>query len=180
MLYFHFDRVSHENASVETVVGTFLRQAIYHLGGVPSSLQSLYKIRKDNNQRMGKPLLKAFRDELRNMLSDFDAVYMVVDALDECKDEDLDQALGLLKDLMSLQVTGTTPQLFVASRHRAQIHDGLEELDPLIISVDESVIQRDIASFVNSKLGTDSRLRKWPQSFRNDVENQLVQQSGGM
>ena len=184
MLYFHFDSVSHENASIETVVGTFLKQAIYHLGGVPSSLQSLYEERKDGNNRRGfhmemsKSLLKALRDELHKSLSDFDAVYIVVDALDECKDEDLDQVLGMLKDLTSLQVT--TLQLFIASRHRAQIHDGLGELGPLIISVDESIIQHDIGSFVNSKLGTDPRLRKWPQSFRNDVANQLVQQSGGM
>jgi hypothetical protein len=187
IIHFYFDSVSHEDASAETVVGTFVRQMVYHVGGVPSSLRNLYewqlRSKKYRSYRRfedesPKSLLESLKDELQKAFETFDVIYMVVDALDECKEEYLDEVLKLFKDARTWH-SGNV-QLLATSRNRARIRDGLEELRPLSVSVEEGSVQEDIRVFVHSRLLKDPRLRKWPESFRRDVENQLVSQAGGM
>jgi hypothetical protein len=68
----------------------------------------------------------------------------------------------------------------VTSRLLPEIVETLAALTTAIISIDESLIDRDIFLYISHTRETDRSLAKWPSNIRHLIQNTLSQGAGGM
>ena len=103
-------------------------------------------------------------------------VYMVVDALDECQDRA--SLLEGVKDMRSWNRGNL--HIFVTSRREPEIEDTLRSFVNDIFSLEESVIEGDIAAYIQHQLQHDVKLSNWPKETREEIETTLVNGAKGM
>ncbi len=136
-------------------------------------------------------------------------VYLTLDALDECMDQDsllqcLEQMLAWDESDLSEPATSNsdddddsgasstwdtvTPgrfRIFVASRHTPEIASllgGTTEATGRRCSIiaTPDVVQPDIEAFVHDQLSTNHRLRRWPARLRDEIQASLTAGARGM
>jgi hypothetical protein len=113
---------------------------------------------------------------LRGIAEEYDDTYIVVDALDECMNQG--KLLGILDNILAFQADGL--HIFLASRRTADIAAALDSKVAYTVEARSEDVGRDIDSFVQEQLGTHPKLRKWPASLRNEIQDSLVSGAGGM
>ena len=106
---------------------------------------------------------------LRELLQAFDNTFIVCDALDECIDRD-----KLLEDIEQM-TSWTMPQLHLlaTSRRERDIEDSLEEVvkAEATIRIQSSLINDDIEAYVENRIHTDSKLKRWR---RPDLQQEII------
>ena len=115
-------------------------------------------------------------------------VYIIVDALDECRNDigspsDRDRTLGFVQDL----VESNLPNLFICVISRPE-HDIRTILDPLtsssssrLISLHEEVGQReDINSYIRFFVHNHYEMRRWRNQDKELVIDTLSERAAGM
>lgn len=100
---------------------------------------------------------------------------MLIDALDECREEDRSALLEILNDLMA-----TSPQLhvFISGRPEVDIQKALAGRVIVKIGVEDN--QLDIAKYVQEKMTRHPRWDKFTESTKVEVVNTLLEKSKGM
>ena len=111
-------------------------------------------------------------------------VHIIIDALDECPSTTgmpsaRGKVLKLVEELVNLQVPKL--RICVTSRPEADI---VPVLDPLafrsvFLHVQDGQIQ-DIAKYIKSQVGTDSKIRAWRAADKELVMNVLTDRANGM
>jgi hypothetical protein len=113
---------------------------------------------------------------LSEMLLNFNTVYLVIDALDECTD--LNEVIEILTNMQSWAVDHL--HIIVTSRRLPEIGESVSALTTAVISVDESPIDIDVMLYITHRLETDRSLAKWPLDVRHLIKATLSQGAGGM
>ncbi|KAM6494777.1 Ankyrin repeat-containing domain protein [Amanita muscaria] len=152
-----------------------------------SLVSSLYKICEDrscfrNVDRNRRPKPIFLNEVLQNMLrSSKREVYLVIDALDECREGDLDEVLGFIKAIRRLNCSNC--HVLVTSREKDEIKVSFQEMSP-IINVDLSAmaedIKSDIKSYIEHELQCDKQLQRWGDEGKDLILKELVEQHDGM
>ena len=113
---------------------------------------------------------------LRGIAEEYDDTYIVLDALDECINQG--ELLGILDHILGFQTNGF--RIFLASRRTADIAAVLASKVAYTVEAGSENVGRDIDSVVQEQLRTHPKLRKWPASLRNEIQDSLVSGAGGM
>lgn len=113
---------------------------------------------------------------LSEMLPEFNTVYLVIDALDECAD--LAEVLSILDEMQTWAMEHL--HIILTSRHLPEIEEVLSEFTTEVISIGESLINRDILLYIAYRLETDRSLAKWPSDIRLLIQSTLSQGADGM
>ena len=98
-----------------------------------------------------------------------------MDALDECLDWD-----ELLKILRTLQSSCGSLKVFASSRREYGLSITLTQMAAHDFVVRNAAVDADIGVYVQSRLGADHELSKWPTSIKSEIEEALVAGSHGM
>jgi len=126
-----------------------------------------------------RPSLVELKDMLSQASCNFDDVFIVLDALDECP-KDGDRA-PLLLTISEIIAGVHNLHLFATSRRLVDIE---EALTPLLsfsaIPLQGTVLALDIKMYISCQLATDSSLKKWSSDIKSEIENSLTLGANGM
>ncbi|KAJ7112583.1 ankyrin repeat-containing domain protein [Mycena epipterygia] len=168
--YFYFDFRNEQNQLVEIMLRSIILQLSAQSPNPYAALDQQYK--PSRGQTL--PTYENLLDILEKLLLEFGRTYIVLDALDECNEQDL--LVGLIsllrgwssKILLHLLFTSQTRELFTAW------FEGVEH-----VALELETTQEDIAAFVTSELESNSKLRRWAKHTA-EITRKVVEKSKGM
>ena len=187
LAYFYFDFSNEATSKPEVMLRSLISQLSAWKGKPPKALARCAK-GHFSTTRYGCDGLAVYRDGiaqppihdlvkiLRGIAEEYDETYIVVDALDECMNQG--ELLGILDNILAFQADGL--RVFLASRRTAAIAAILDSKVAYTVEARSEDVGRDIENFVQEQLGTHPKLRKWPASLRNEIQDSLVSGAGGM
>lgn len=136
-------------------------------------LDSLYS---RGRQPTGEELLVTFH----SMMTTYDEVFVVIDALDEC--EERPELLSDIEEVMEWKDIHL--HILVTSRKEADIEDSLNPLcdDGMSICIHRASVDADIRTYVHDRLLEDRRFRRWRDhtKVQQEIENTLMGKANGM
>ena len=174
--YFYFDFADEENRTVPNLLSTLLAQLCKQIEEIPSSVRTLYDSYSHQAQ-CSLPPSGELLDTLMAVARRWPYIYIMVDALDECKVERREKLLSVLSDLCS---TDVDVRLAVTSRPEHDIKQFLDERADTSVCLQSDKVDQDIILYVQSILQKDVKMRQWPSADRQTVEQTLIHKAQGM
>ncbi|KAF7978584.1 hypothetical protein HWV62_45296 [Athelia sp. TMB] len=171
--YFFFDGTSAQSklANHESMVRSIIMQLSDLVDGIPPELVALYE---GEHSGRSQPLLASLEDTLLRIVQPFSAVYIVIDALDEC--DDRPKLLRWINSVTS-QWSGLL-HLMVTSRPEPDIKDRLRPLCNLReVDVADRRSSYDICRYIDASL---SEVNAWTESQKELVRVALVNGADGV
>lgn len=149
-----------------------LRSLIFQLShqtvDIPAALLQIY------DKGYEQPSVHSLEEALQDIIEIFEHAFLVIDALDECRD----------KEILLVWVNRTSRSrkqklhLLLSSRHEPKIQDYFKSLEILFhVRFAQDVGSNDIRTYVGTEL---AKMQTWKDGIRTVVETELVQHAGGM
>jgi hypothetical protein len=164
--YFYFSREQDEAPH-------FLRWTINQLcrqsNHIPTEAHDLYRAREE-------PIISSLLAALAAVLEDFERAYLVIDALDESSNRS--RVLDILLHI-SNHARFKKLQICAVSRREIDIEKALEDISTKI-SLHNDLVDQDIRSYAQGLLQRHSRLSKWPENLKREIETAVVEGAKGM
>jgi hypothetical protein len=117
-------------------------------------------------------------------LEDQPAIYIIVDALDECPNSSgmptpREKVLEFVEDLIDYELPNV--RICISSRPEFDIRTVLEPLAPFRVSLhDETGQKKDIQDYVSAVVQSDRKMRKWRAPEKQLVIDTLSERADGM
>jgi hypothetical protein len=113
---------------------------------------------------------------LRQMIQEFNETFIILDALDECKERE-----ELLADIegMAGWKLGKL-HILATSRREKDIEETLEPLVTGQICIASALVDADIQTYLHEKLQNDSKLKSWPANVQKEIQETLMDGAHGM
>lgn len=140
---------------------------------IPGSLDLLFACNQDGGQQ---PTTKALQSTLQHILGDFQQVFIILDALDECKERE--ELLGLMEDILNWKLDKL--HVLATSRRERDIEESLEPLVTGQICIQSVLVNADIHTHICDRLQNDLKLKKWPANVQTEIEKTLMDGANGM
>lgn len=173
LVYFYFDFQEEQKQSVEGLLLSVIVQLVYQQEKLPDQFRSLcddFKERRGNLR--GERLLKAFHATIEQ----FRRVYLILDALDECGEQQ-----GVMSLLANLVRSHAGLSILTTSRDTTEIsHSALGQGSTNVIYMSLENVNVDIRTYVVNSLSRDPRLRERPSHVKAEIEAALTSGSHGM
>ncbi|KAJ7657033.1 ankyrin repeat-containing domain protein [Mycena rosella] len=165
--YFYFDFRKDETQLVETMLRSIILQLSKQSPQPYSTLDQQYENRKGVT-----PIYDNLRDVLDKLLSELGPTYIVLDALDECKEPD-----RLIDFISTLQNRTTSPlHLLFTSQSRTDFTAAFGTLTHILL--EPATTRDDIIRFVDSELRS-TKLKHWKHHIPK-ITATVVEKSNGM
>jgi hypothetical protein len=166
LIYFYFEFYDTEKSKLEALVRSFIAQLQAKRTLTAFVLENLFAQCQDGALQ---PSLRSLSEALSDMLSSFHTVYIVIDALDECKE--LDETLQFLHDMQGWKAEYL--RIIVTSRNLVDIGASICDLSTDIVCVEGLPIQKDISLYISERLRTDQKLAEWPPQSRETISKKI-------
>jgi hypothetical protein len=171
--YFYFDFNDTEKQRHDKFTCSLIEQLAWQSAKALACLQSVFSHSQDGRQQ---PTQDSLELTLQQMFVEFEETFIILDALDECKERE--KLLILLKSLTSWG-TGKL-HVLATSRRERDIEETLESLATSEICLQSAVVDVDIHTYLSERLQNDLKLRKWPANVRGEIEQTLMDGAQGM
>ena len=140
---------------------------------VPRPLKDLHAAYGVQNR---EPPRESLLMTLKETMRFFDQTFLIVDALDECSDRE--ELLRTLKDLATWE--GANLHILATSRLEHDIKITMVDLhNHKETSIRSMIVDADIRAYVNDRLETDPKLRRFAK-HRIEIEDTLMEKADGM
>ena len=169
LAFYYFDFTN----DVKTKTLSCLRSIILQLAEQTADTTSLQALQRA--YAMGTPPIQEFLDVLKSILCKHDRVYVVVDALDECTDQE--ELFDLLNSIRDWRLECLS--ILVTSRNEPDIRECLHPASKQEIYLRNSAVDKDIRRFIIETLQKDKRLQDWSDIFP-EIEEALTNGAHGM
>ncbi len=173
VLYYYFDFQERQKQLVQNFVRSVIVQLSNQHRPTVKIVEGLFN---SHFRASTSPMLPELIDVIRRMMEKSPKIYLVVDALDEC--EDRKSLLEFLVELRSWNQTNL--HILATSRRETEIEDSLSASATHRISLEESVVDADILTYVSHQLQHDPKLSKWPKDIREEIRLALLEGASGM
>ena len=176
LAYFYFDFRENQKQTVCSLLYTLVAQLLQTPDPIPESVVEFYS----RYEAQSPPSIVHVAIELLfSVLGSPGHKYIVVDALDECRERD--ELLDVLSQIRSMQTRDSGKiHVLVTSRQDREFEQGLECITTEMINLGGSKINQDIATHVRTQITTNPKLKKWPERIRLEIEQRLVEGADGM
>lgn len=175
--YFYFDFTDKDKQLPEKMVRSVLKQLSAQCPEIPYVLSALFSSCQDADRL---PSIDELLETLRRILSSFIDVYVILDALDECSEQE--DLLGFLSRIMSWGVDHL--HILTSSRPERVIEEGIQHLISYdnTIKVQSDLINDDIRTYIRGRLDSDTKLKRWQKrpDVKNEIEASLMKKADGM
>ena len=170
--YYYFDFNDAAKRKPQSMVSSLLGMLGCSVESQPHCIRDLHYKHLSGQQ---EPSFDDFFSALVSLLQERRKVYILLDALDECSEQD-----RLLKCICTIESICKNVNIFVSSRREYNITEVL--VDHVMYNIDMKVapVDADIEIFVRNFLSTDRALVKWPSDIRAEIKDELCRRSGGM
>jgi hypothetical protein len=173
--YFYFDFNDGRKQLVNNLIRSLITQLSKQCSSVPVGLVTLYSnCLNGQNQPSTTSLTRVLRDILTS--SFFRHAYIVLDALDECSEQD--DLLSFLGDVTDWELDSL--HILATSRQDRTTIEYLECRISGAIDIQSAVIDTDIQIHIQERLRTDLSLKKWPSGVQDEIETSLMESAHGM
>lgn len=170
--YFSFHDLRKQHSS--SLIRSIISQLLDHCTNVPEALADQHRWCQDEQQQ---PTQEELLYCLEGVVRALEHAYIVIDALDECIDQE-----NLLALIHQIRVTSDLDNLHVlaTSRKERVIEDSLTQLEVAQISLANEMVDLDIQTYLQARLCNDKNFKKWTPSERAEIEVALVGDAHGM
>ncbi|KAJ6541217.1 ankyrin repeat-containing domain protein [Mycena vulgaris] len=165
--FFYFDFKDKEGHVVESALRRIVLQLSAHSPNPYKVLDKLYMVSKGQTL----PTYQDLRNVLESLLLELGRTYIILDALDECKEADLDQILDFISMLRSW--TRTPLHLLITSQPRSFFTTAFEDMACVVL--DSDVTGKDIRFFVSVEL-RKPKFKIW-SSRADDITERVVRKN---
>ncbi|KAJ7458879.1 hypothetical protein FB451DRAFT_576023 [Mycena latifolia] len=169
--FFYFDFKDKEGQAVESALRRLVLQLSSQSPHLHKALDQQYKLSNGQTLPTFHDLLKV----LKELLLQLQRTYIVLDALDECREPDLEPLLNLISTLRSW--TRTPVHLLITSQPRTTFKEEFNDVP--CIELDSVATQKDIKLFVSSELRVKRSLSPWI-AHAEYIGDRIVRKSSGM
>lgn len=173
VLYFYFSFNESEKQRHEHMIRSLVTQLIVCQKRTSDVLDSLHS---RGRQPTGEELLATFN----SMMTTFDEVFVIIDALDEC--EERPEVLSDIEEVMKWK--NIHLHTLVTSRREVDIEESLKPLcdDGTSICIQRASVDADIRTYVHDRLLEDRRFKRWRNhtKFQQEIEDTLMEKANGM
>ena len=183
LAFFYCDFRDDQKKDQRGLLSSILVQLCEQSDAYSAILSDFYVAHRDGSQHASnKELVSCLKDILK--LPGQATVYIVVDALDECPiTSDLtsprEKVLEVIEELVDSQIPNL--RICVTSRPEADIMPVLEPLAFRAVSLHvESGQVEDIAEYVRSVIQTSRETRRWKDTDKQLVIEELIKKADGM
>lgn len=173
LAYFYLDFNDNKGSKVETLLRSIIAQLFTQKAETSNILDELFDRNQDGaSQPTQKELFIAFSC----MVREFSTVYVVIDALDECSEQN--DMLQMLRDIQQWRVENL--HILVTSRQLPEIENYLSDLATDGLSLHGTDLDRDISLYIRERLKEDQTLARWPSEIQEQIWITLSQEARGM
>jgi hypothetical protein len=181
--FFYFDFRDGNKQETRHLLSSILIQLCDQSNKSSEILSTLFE---DHGRGSRQPSEVVLTECLKSMLKlpGQGAVYLIVDALDECPNSSgfpsqRERAVALMEALINLRLPHV--HLCITSRPEIDIRDVLEPLAMYNIALHEQAGQnRDIVDYINDFVRSDPKVRRWREEDRQLVIEVLTEKARGM
>lgn len=182
LLYFFFDFNNPDKQSLESVVRSLIIQLYYAQKDTQQPLDSLFASCKEGETQ---PSCESLCKLLSQMIEKVEQLWIVLDALDECRTRKGSPTEGLLSWIRHLVTCERkSVHLLVTSRPEQDIRSGLSDLihEENNIVLKSNLVSDDIGAFIHTKVREEDGLKRWQNSpeIQNEIITVLMQKANGM
>jgi hypothetical protein len=171
--YFYFDFNDSEKQRHDKLTRSLLEQLAWRSTKALACLEVLFSGCQDGNQQ---PTQGALEHALQQILDIPGETFIILDALDECKDRE--ELLLLLERLISWGAGSL--HVLATSRRERDIEESLTPLVTSEICLHSALVNVDIDTHISQRLQNDPKLKKWPVNVRGEIKDALMEGAQGM
>jgi hypothetical protein len=182
-LYFYFDFTDACKQTLDNVIRALISQLYHKRKDTQKLLDSLFSS-YDNGR--SQPTCESLCKVFLQMVNQAQEIYIVLDALDECRTRKGPLSEGLLAWIQSLlDLEQRSVHLLVTSRPEHDIELVLRSLaqsEEDIVPIQSELIDDDIRSYVHTRVRQGNGLKRWQSRLDvlHEIETQLMEKSNGM
>ena len=173
--YFYFAYNDHEKQSLENLVRSLTLQLSLRGEMDSQVLEELYKTCQYGQRQ---PSLDKLTAMLRLRLQELEAIYIFIDAVDECNE--IDNFLEFIHVLLAWNFD--TLHLLATSREDTKLRLFFDAYSGTVVQLgNASTITRDdISIYIHETIVNDSRLQRFPVEILDEIETTLRNGGNGM
>ncbi len=177
VIYFYFDFTDVEKQRHDNMIRSLITQLSLRCTGTPGALAVLFSSCMDGERQ---PTSDALLTTLRQMIGEFSEVFVILDALDECKErqellEDINEIAGWKSEKLHILAT---------SRREKDIEESLSLFvsDERKVCFQNEPVNDDIRAYIQKRLQTDQNLKRWRNKpeVQQEIETKLMDKADGM
>ena len=177
VVYFYFDFSDPQKQAAEAMVKSIITQLIRRCSTIPHVLNAFFSQYHRGSQQ---PSMEAYLEVLEDLIHGFPRVYLVLDALDECRSRT--ELTDILVRIAEWRIE--TLHLLVTSRNEQDLGRCLEDLveEKYLIGLQSHIVDSDIQLYIRESLCHDKNLWRWRKdsNLQDEIENVLLTGSHGM
>ncbi|QYT03170.1 hypothetical protein H0G86_010139 [Trichoderma simmonsii] len=181
LAYFYFSFSDGQKQKIDGMLASLIKQISAYRPYIPQSVQSLGEYKNNG----GRPDTETLIEALIASIQGFSAVYIIIDALDECPTLNGERK-RLLRSLCDiLNAAPDSLHMLCTSRKENDIDKAIRPLlcDPwgaeIDLSVQRKVLDDDIGKYIDSILA-DAEYDTWPTDIKEESRNVLIKKADGM
>lgn len=185
--YYYFQFSHKDTSTMDLMLRSLIYQLSYWKGSPPTELAGIAtrhfshtryhdKSGAIYKEGVSQPSTSELVSILRGITEELDEVFLVLDGLDECVDQE--DLLGMVDEVLRWNVEGL--HIFLTGRFDQNLGTTVEAMNVPTVQVNEQAVKRDIELFVEEQLTTHPRLRKWSPKLRDQIRGSLITGSQGM
>jgi NACHT domain len=175
VLIWYFDFSDDHKQSLDALLRSLLAQACELLDTIPSEVTDLFETNNGHPRHLSLDR-RTLLDLLKNIFASFDAVTVVIDALDESSE--VSGVLGFFHDLNGTDFENV--KWLVTSRQKQEIEDSLLGTQIAVMPLDNAFIDADIRCYLGDCLTRDPKLSSKPARIKQQIEDVLTEKAHGM
>ena len=180
MAYWYFSSSGKATMSLDNCIRSLITQFMMAVSGkFPKAIDELWN---NKGRKKETPKLSDLTYTLHSHLQEEKVkFYIIIDALDEAREEDHEDLLRFVQDLISNDMHGIglvlTSRPFVKEKFKERFEDEANFFD---IAIERASVDGDIKSHIQEQLTTDPNLSQWKEEVRNSILSALLEKAEGM
>ena len=147
----------------------FLRSVIVQLSAqrpsLPEEVRNLYDV---HIKQQHEPTVRNLTQVLVSLLQTFRKTHLMIDALDECSEQEA--MLDLISQILTADPHSGKTSVVIASRLERAIEIILQEIVTDSICIQSKVIEADIRVLVQNRLSHDPRMKRHSNSIKEELK----------
>ena len=173
LAYYYFDFNESKKQTCEGFLRSLVTQLFAQCSEGSKTMETLFT---DCGEGQSEPTCKSLVQALRELSENFEEVYLILDALDECAETRA--AISLIEEIYGWH--NPSLHILVTSREGVIIEKGFRHLITDQVQIQNVLVDADIRLFVRECLCSDPELSQWSQSIKAEIEKTLYDGSKGM
>lgn len=177
VLYYYFAFNDDDKTVAEKMLCSLMTQLLLQNRDTYTSLEAAFPYYSSLRQR---PTMDELSSAFLSMLREMDETFIVFDALDECINRE--ELLAFIRDVSDIKLRKI--HLLFTSRRERDIEDVLHGLtgEEDRICIQSALVDGDIRTYVQGRLRTDPKLKRWQKAMdvQQEIERTLLSKADGM